>query len=247
MFTSGSSFEGCVDSFLVDRPASIWKCHKCDQLRPLKHNNGAHVFRYMKCNCGHTICTDCDSNTLDLDPDRRLRTGDPLSVAPYATQECPYFSVCPRCGLSHRAKDSASGGIFKAPARKLTFKVYGDPCDSCGLEVTSTWIRASIMATSPYGVSSPDGKQHQSLLRAVTNRAGSTLRSRTRQLTSKSSHAVSGEASAAPRRNKWSDDDNLPSDWECIRYDGSIYYYRDGNGNEYKTEPGNRYGPFARI
>lgn len=243
----------------------------CNRVNHVVLHHGEYLFKHLKCDCGHVMCQHCCSDVLKFDNDKKLRQ-DPVKVPPFQV-EAPYFSICPNCGLTCRAKATHKpAGMFSSPTTQLTFKSRGAPCDFCNCAVSSAWPRVSIVDVE-YGVlpraiqpAARPGVLHQhtasgqfraaarntSLLKLAT---GSML-SVARVIVSRVSQKERGESflqSALPKqtgtgsqRRRMDRDHNLPHGWEPVGYDGDTeqYLYQDQHGRRHRSSPGNRYGPW---
>ncbi|KAF9730403.1 hypothetical protein PMIN01_11272 [Paraphaeosphaeria minitans] len=217
------------------------------------------------------MCQDCRSDILDFDTDKALRQ-NPVKVPPFQIG-APYFSICPGCGLTYRAKAHVSTGILSSPSAHLTFKPWGSPCDFCHCAVSSHWPRVSIIDVD-YGVlpravqpaprrsdtlqtetgSFRAAVRKSSLLKSVTG----SVRAVARLIASNVSTKEQGKSfrqyaldeqhlpDANRQRRRMDRDHNLPYGWNKVAYDGDTeqYTYQDQYGRLHRSYPGNQYGPW---
>ena len=239
---------------------------RCGRTKHLVLFHGEYLLQHLVCDCGHIVCENCHTDVVKFDTNRELRA-EPLKVPLFGTEEPPYFSLCPNCGLTCRATAKKSSGFLTARGMYLTFKPWGSLCDNCGCNVTSKWPRVSLTA-SPFGLPASEAPRTPSVLGAMKTTlrdtthltpslwksTTSTLRAFNRKITSitptepgEASLSSQDERPVAPKHRRLASDSNLPHGWEILGYDGESYTYRTDTGKTLRTRPGNRYGPYINL
>jgi hypothetical protein len=105
--TSLVSFEGLEYSHLqalqLDGTDGAWYCCQCPHENHLVHWKGPHPFEMLKCaSCKHVACRACQTTDILAVLDKG--TNDELLAISCKSDNVRYGSICPLCGLSHRAR-----------------------------------------------------------------------------------------------------------------------------------------------
>jgi hypothetical protein len=130
-------------------------CCQCGHENRLTHWCGANPFRKMDCaRCGHISCKYCQTTGIfcPLDTPQAEIVEVPCPASNNARAGVPYGTLCPRCGLSHRAIQvpdvliSKPGrslfGFRKARSnqRKVTMQVNFKATCECGNASSPSWL-----------------------------------------------------------------------------------------------------------
>ena len=138
-------------------------CCACFKETTLVHKKGRHPFDKLKCfNCSHICCSKC--YTTDILAKKNLG-GDQVSVSRSDEKEVPYLTVCPQCGLTHRARRFLDG---RTPG--FMSLVFNNRICRCGLISSSEWLRLAIGAPNDWRAD-PD----ECYMKAVLHRAETSI------------------------------------------------------------------------
>jgi hypothetical protein len=128
--TRWEQFEGMEYAHLryaqQDGTDGAWWCSECNHENLIVHYQGSHPSGMMNCaKCGSVVSQHCHRSDiftiLDWAP------GYQFTVAGSFSGEVPYGSVCPQCGLSHRALLANGSEETGRQAKRLRFfKRHGD-------------------------------------------------------------------------------------------------------------------------
>jgi hypothetical protein len=118
-----------------------WWCCRCRGEHTISRYDGKYPLGDMDCTkCKHVFCKRCHATDIFQVNENSLPSLVP--VPHFTTQLAPYGQICPRCGLTHRAKIRRMPGSG-SDGDKISWVDFKVTC-ACGQRSSDTWLRFSI-------------------------------------------------------------------------------------------------------
>ncbi|KAF2749720.1 hypothetical protein M011DRAFT_465393 [Sporormia fimetaria CBS 119925] len=126
---------GQITKINSDDTDGAWYCHRCTRENAVIHYLGAHPFVQMRCGqCNHVACTDCYMTSIltPINPDiLGPAPGNKYRIADIVPGHESYGSICPNCGITHRAQAVWTRAHFWN-SKKPTHIQFQEDCE-CGM------------------------------------------------------------------------------------------------------------------